>query len=179
MIGYRLTLVLLCVGVLGPQPGCKKKKAPPPKELASLEPRQACKHFFGRVKRCADTINELQADRLKLEGAQRRGFLQQVGMRLKRSFSDLDRLCERYAQKSRKQQHDMDRCYRERTCDGFARCFVQMADAEVKGMGANPLQDLRKQLEQLKQGRRPQQGHGHMHSHGPQPRPRPRPQPRP
>lgn len=171
MFGYRVAIMVWCLGMLGPLAGCKKKPPPPPKELASLEPRQACKHFFGRVKRCADTINGLQADRLKLKGAQRRRYLREVGGRLQRSFSNLDLMCDQYAQKTRKQLQHMDRCYRERTCDGFARCFVKMADAEVKGKGANPLQDLRKQLQQLKQGRRPPPGPGQMHGHGPGPRP--------
>ncbi len=170
--------------------GCKKKKKPPT-ELASLSPTQACKHFFRRVKECANDINQIKADKLGIKASQRALFLKRLNERLKRTFSNPDLLCERYALKTRKQQTDMDKCYRERTCGAFAQCFVKMADADVGGsgmQGANTLLELRKRLKQLKSLRLRKPGaphHGHMHAHGPRPGPHPkgmtpaRPAPRP
>lgn len=189
MSWYRIVPIIALLFWLSPLAGCNKKKTPPPKELASLTPDQACKHFFGRVKTCSATINRIKADKLGLEGPRREVFLRQVGQQVKRAFSDLDRLCERYALKTRKQQTDMDRCYRERTCEAFGQCFVHMADAEMPGpggKGAGNLEELRKQLRELKSTRlrrlkpkpRPKDtSHGHMHRPKPKAKTKPRPAP--
>ncbi len=194
MSWYRIVSVVAVLCSVSPLGGCKKKTPPKPKELASLKPHEACKHFFGRVKSCAPAINRIKADKLGLKGGQREAYLRQVGQQVKRAFSNLELLCERYAIKSRKQQTDMDRCYRMRTCERFGQCFVKMADADITGpggKGVDPLKEIRKQLQQLKkmrlrrpgQGLRPGemapgsgQGQGHRgHMHAPTPKTRPRP----
>jgi hypothetical protein len=172
--------VLLALPTVG---SCRKKKKPPPRELASLKPDQACKHFFRRVKTCAASINRIKADKLKLKGPRRATFLRQLAEQVSQAFSNLDLLCERYALKTRKQQTDMDRCYRERTCEAFGQCFVQMADAELSGPGgkrARTLEEIRKQIRELKDSRLRRPGgapHGHMHA--PKPRPMPKTKPKP
>jgi len=160
MSWHRIVPIIALLSWLSPLVGCKKK-TPPPKELASLKPEQACKHFFGRVKTCSASINRIKADKLGLKGAQRAAYLRQVGKQLSQAFSNLDLVCERYAVKTRKQQTDMDRCYQERTCDAFGQCFVQMADAEATGfggMGAGALEELRKQIRALRSKQPPDQG---------------------
>lgn len=162
MSALRILLVLALCGAPSALGGCKKKKSPP-KELASLSPEQACKHFFGRVKRCAASISRLQADKLSLKGEPRAAYLQKMHGQLKRSLSNLDLVCQRYALKTRKQQTEMDGCYRERTCDAFAQCFAKMADADVQGPGgqkARSLKELRKRLEELKKLRPRNPGEG-------------------
>jgi len=150
--------------------GCKKKQTRPPRNLASLTPDQACKHFFSRVKTCAPSINRIKADKLELKGTHRKNFLRQLGEQVDRAFLNLDRLCERYAVKSRKQRTDMNKCYRARTCRAFGQCFVELADADLRGsMGVGPatLKEIRKQLQGLKRrpGRQPGGApDGHMHA---------------
>jgi hypothetical protein len=162
--------------VLPAVPACKEKRKPRPKELASLGPEEACRHFFARVRTCSGPITRIQADKLKLRGPQRQAFLKQRQDQLARAFRAPDLICERYALKTRKQQTDMDRCYRERTCNAFAECFVQMADAEVSGQGGKlSVKELRKRLQELKRIRPP----GPKSSPKPRPVPTPRPKPTP
>ena len=175
--------------VLCPLGGCKKKKKKPPSDLAALSPDQACKHFFGRVKACASSINRIKAGKLGLKGAQHRSYVRQRTEQLNRAFSNIDLLCERYEKKARKQQTDMNKCYRQTSCEAFGQCFVKMADADPMsggGVGPGSLQKIRKKLLQLKNKRPGRPGghsHGHMHAPGPGPaamtKPPPRPTPRP
>jgi hypothetical protein len=192
MLSTRLLLLVALCGLLPLAGSCKKKKKTP-RELASLSPDQACKHFFRRVKQCATPIHQLQADKLELKGPKRASFIRMRDRQLRESLSKLDLVCERYSLKTRKQQTEMDGCYRERTCDAFARCFTKMADADLRGPGgqkARTLQELRKRLQELKKLRlrkpgagpgRPPSGLGHKH--GPRPgamlKPKPMTRPKP
>ncbi len=156
-LGQKAASLLLGLAILQGA-GCKKRETPPPKELLSLTPGQACKSFFRRVGSCAQSINELKADELGLDGGQRTVFLRKVNDRLRRSLEDLDLVCARFAKKARQQQADMDRCYRKRTCAAFATCFVKMADSEVHGPAGNrarTLQELRKRLRKINRLRSP------------------------
>jgi hypothetical protein len=160
--------------------GCKERRKPRPKELASLSPEAACRHFFARVRTCSGSITRIQADKLGLRGPQRQAFLRQRQDHLARAFRAPGLICERYALKTRKQQTDMDRCYRERTCDAFAECFVQMADAEVSGQGGKlSLPELRKRLQELKRTRPPGPKSSPEPRPGPTPKPMPKPRPEP
>ena len=85
--------------------------------LAALSPDQACKHFFGRVKACASSINHIKAVKLGLKGAQRTSYVRQRTEQLNRAFSNVDLLCERYERKARKQRTDMNKCYRQTSCE--------------------------------------------------------------